>query len=67
MPHRRLFSFLLLAAAMFIGGATLATNALGQPQGKGKKAPPTPVRVVTMASGLVHPWSIAFLPNTTVL
>jgi glucose/arabinose dehydrogenase len=63
MPHRRFLSFLLLAAAMFVAGATLATNAHGQPQGKAKKAPPTPVRVVTMASGLVHPWSIAYLPN----
>src|SRR5580658_11108475 len=67
MRHRRLFSFLLLAAAMFSGGATLATNAHGQPQGKAKKAPPTQVRVVTMTSGLVHPWSIAFLPNGDML
>ncbi len=52
---------------MFIAGATLATDAHGQPQGKAKKAAPTQVHVVTMASGLVHPWSLAFLPNGDML
>jgi glucose/arabinose dehydrogenase len=66
MP-RSFFSFLLLSVAMFVAGATLATDAHGQPQGKAKKAPPTQVRVVTMAGGLVHPWSIAFLPNGDML
>jgi len=65
--RRSLFSLLLLSVAVFIAGATLATDAHGQPQGKAKKAPPTKVRVVTMASGLVHPWSIAFLPNGDML
>jgi glucose/arabinose dehydrogenase len=65
MP-RSLFSFLLLSFAMLIAGTTLAIDAHGQPQGA-KKARPTQVRVVTMASGLVHPWSIAFLPNGDML
>ncbi len=52
---------------MFIAGATLATDAHGQPQGKAKKAAPAQVRVVTMASGLAHPWSLAFLPNGDML
>jgi len=60
-------SFLLLSIAMFIAGATLATDAHGQPQGKAKKAAPTQVHVVTMASGLSHPWSLAFLPNGDML
>ncbi len=64
---KKFFSFLLLSLAMFFAGATLATDAHGQPQGKAKKAPPTRVRVVTMASGLVHPWSVAFLPNGDML
>jgi aldose sugar dehydrogenase len=67
MSRQRLLSCLLLSAAVFIAGATLAPNAHGQPQGKAKKAAPTQVRVVTMASGLVHPWSLAFLPNGDML
>ena len=52
---------------MFVGGSTLAPDAHGQPQVKTKKAPPTQVRVVTLANGLVHPWSIALLPNGDML
>jgi glucose/arabinose dehydrogenase len=52
---------------MCMAGATLATVAHGQPQGKTPKARPTQVRVVTMASGLFHPWSLAFLPNGDIL
>jgi glucose/arabinose dehydrogenase len=58
--------FLLFLVAMFAGGAALAPKAQGQPQGKAK-ARPTQVRVVTMASGLSHPWSLAFLPNGDIL
>jgi glucose/arabinose dehydrogenase len=64
---KRVVSFLLLSFTMFFAGATLATNAHGQPQGKAKKAAPMQVHVVTMASGLVHPWSLAFLPNGDML
>jgi glucose/arabinose dehydrogenase len=67
MPRQRFLPLLLLSLALFIAGATLATDAHGQPQGKAKKAPPTQVRVVTMASGLSHPWSLAFLPNGDML
>src|ERR1700689_1983818 len=67
MSRQRLFSCLLLSAAVFIAGATLAPDAHGQPQGKAKKAAPVQVRVITMASGLVHPWSVAFLPNGDML
>src|SRR6185295_10940001 len=40
------------------------------PQEKAKakaKAKATPVRAVTMATGLWHPWSLAFLPNGDML
>jgi glucose/arabinose dehydrogenase len=63
---RRTFPSFLFALAMFAVGAALAANAHGQPQGKAK-ARPTQVRVVTMASGLSHPWSLAFLPNGDML
>src|ERR1700722_463415 len=66
MP-RHFVPLLLLPAAMFFAGAMLDPNAHGQPQGKAKKAAPTQVRVVTMASGLVHPWSVAFLTNGDML
>lgn len=46
--------------------ALLPTRVNGQPEGK-KKAAPTQVRAVTMASGLWHPWSLAFLPNGDML
>ncbi len=48
--------------------ATLAVN--GQPQASGKKqtkAKQTQVKVTTMATGLWHPWSLAFLPNGDML
>lgn len=63
---KRHYSFALLSVAIFIAGASLATNAHGQPAGK-KKAAPTQVHVTTMATGLVHPWSLAFLPNGDIL
>lgn len=63
---KRPLLFLSFAAAMFVAGATLATNAQGQPQGKAK-ARPTQVRVTTMVSGLSHPWSLAFLPGGDML
>jgi glucose/arabinose dehydrogenase len=57
---------LSLVCVMFIAGASLATNASAQPQGKAK-ARPTQVKVTTMASGLSHPWSLAFLPGGDML
>jgi glucose/arabinose dehydrogenase len=67
MPRQSFAAFLLFSVATFFAGATLAPNAHGQPQGKAKKAPPTRVRTVTVASSLVHPWSLAFLPNGDML
>ena len=55
--------------AVLLGMSTLTVlprRASGQPEGK-KKAPPTPVRTVIMATGLWHPWSLAFLPNGDML
>ena len=56
----------LLSLGILASVSMLPTNAHGQPQGK-KKAAPTQVRVVTMATGLWHPWSLAFLPNGDLL
>lgn len=60
--------FLPLAVLLgiFAALATLPAPVNGQPQGK-KKAPPTRVRTVTMATGLWHPWSLAFLANGDML
>jgi aldose sugar dehydrogenase len=63
----RYLSLVLAAAAVFIAGASLAPTAHGQPQGKAPKARPTQVHVTTMAEGLNHPWSLAFLPNGDML
>jgi glucose/arabinose dehydrogenase len=60
---------LLLSLGMLSSVAPLTTELRGQPQGKekAKKAKQTPVRTVTMATGLWHPWSLAFLPNGDIL
>ena len=63
---RRILLALSVAFVMFIAGATLATNVKGQPVGKAKGRP-TQVKVVTMATGLNHPWSLAFLPDGDML
>jgi len=63
---KRYFSYLLLSAAVFIAGAALSPEAHAQPKGT-KKAAPTRVHVTTIATGLVHPWSLAFLPNGDML
>ena len=62
---KRLIPF-ALALGLFAAIAGLPTRVSGQPPGK-KKAPPTQVRTVTMATGLWHPWSLAFLPNGNML
>ena len=66
-PRKYLYSSLLLIPAIFLAGAALAPEANGQPQGKAPKARPTQVKVTTIASGLNHPWSLAFLPNGDIL
>jgi aldose sugar dehydrogenase len=63
---KRILLPLSIACVMFIAGATLSPNAKGQPVGKAK-ARPTQVKVTTLASGLNHPWSLAFLPNGDML
>jgi len=55
-----------LSLGMLAAVASLPMAVHGQPQGK-KKAAPTQVRTVVMASGLWHPWSLAFLPNGDML
>ncbi|HTA43152.1 MAG TPA: PQQ-dependent sugar dehydrogenase [Bryobacteraceae bacterium] len=60
------FPLLSVMCSMLVAGAMLATHAQGQPQGA-KKARPTQVRVVTMVTGLSHPWSVGFLPNGDML
>ena len=62
---KRFLPFALLLGT-FAAISTLPGPVSGQPQGK-KKAPPTKVRTVTMATGLWHPWSLAFLPNGDML
>jgi glucose/arabinose dehydrogenase len=61
--------FMVLSLGMLVAVATLTTEVRGQPQGeKGKKkATQTQVRTVTMATGLWHPWSLAFLPGGDML
>ena len=64
---QRIFTGLVSLATV----AALATLTIdGQPQASGKKqtkAAPTQVKVTTMATGLWHPWSLAFLPNGDML
>src|SRR5512147_2180364 len=59
----------LLSLGAFVAVATLPMGIQGQPQNKEKKqkAKATPVRTVTMATGLWHPWSLAWLPNGDML
>jgi len=59
----------LLTCGLLVGVLILNTDLHGQPQGKekGKKAKQTKVRTVTMATGLWHPWSLAWLPNGDML
>jgi aldose sugar dehydrogenase len=61
--------FLLLSLGMVATVALLTQEMAGQPQGKekAKKAKKSEIRIVTMATGLWHPWSLAFLPNGDML
>jgi aldose sugar dehydrogenase len=56
-----------LSLATIVTLATLATDLKGQPEAKQKKAAPTRVKTTVMATGLWHPWSLAFLPNGDML
>ena len=61
---------LLLSAGVFIAAVMLPTHLEGQPQGKEKakqKAKQTAVKTTTLATGLWHPWSLAWLPNGDML
>src|SRR5689334_1243921 len=67
---RRGIPLVALSLGAFALVATLPVAVQGQPQAKEKnkaKAKATPVRVVTMATGLWHPWSLAWLPNGDML
>jgi len=59
-----------LSLAVFVMAVLLPTGMQGQPPGKEKnkqKAKQTAVRTVTIATGLWHPWSLAWLPNGDML
>jgi glucose/arabinose dehydrogenase len=59
-----------LSLGVFVAVATLPTSVQGQPQAKEKnkaKAKATAVKTTTMATGLWHPWSLAWLPNGDML
>lgn len=55
---------LMLAAAGLVGSATLA---VGQSQSPTMRSAYHDYRVVTVAEGLVNPWSMAFLPGGDML
>jgi len=59
-----------LSLGVFVAVVTLPMNVQGQPQAKEKnkaKAKATPVKTTTLATGLWHPWSLAWLPNRDML
>src|SRR5580698_11577690 len=58
---------ILLCTAAFAATIFLPSGSQGQPQGKdkAKKAKATAVRTVTIATGLWHPWSLAWLPGAS--
>ena len=59
-----------LSLGVFVAVVTLPTDAQGQPQAKEKnkaKAKATAVKTTTLATGLWHPWSLAWLPNGDML
>lgn len=55
-----------ISAGLLITLSLLPSRVSGQPEGK-KKAAPTVVRTTIIATGLWHPWSLAFLPNGDML
>jgi glucose/arabinose dehydrogenase len=63
-------SMLLISCGVFVTVAMLPLSLPGQPQPKDKakaKAKQTVVKTTTIASGLWHPWSLAWLPNGDML
>jgi glucose/arabinose dehydrogenase len=64
---RNAFFALAVAAGAFTGIAMLPSDLHGQPQGKEKKQKATAVKSSIVASGLSHPWSLAWLPNGDML
>src|SRR5579862_8878613 len=65
----RLLPLVLFSLGALVAVATLPVDIHGQPQAKGKggKAKQTAVKTTTMATGLWHPWSLAWLPNGDML
>jgi glucose/arabinose dehydrogenase len=59
----------VLSLSVFAAVAMLPIGVQGQPQNKEKKqkAKATAVKSTTMATGLWHPWSLAWLPNGDML
>ena len=61
---------LALSLGAFVAVVTLPISVQGQPQPKEKakaKAKATAVKTTTIATGLWHPWSLAWLPNGDML
>ena len=61
---------LAVSLGVLVAVATLPIDVQGQPQVKGKtkqKAKATRVQTTTIATGLWHPWSLAWLPNGDML
>lgn len=56
----------VVSVGVFAAIATLPVDLNGQPQGK-QKAKQTKIKTTTIATGLWHPWSLAWLPNGDML
>src|SRR5215471_15793354 len=59
----------LVTISVFAAAVMLPPSLNGQPSGKekAKKAKQTVVKTTTLATGLWHPWSLAWLPNGDML
>lgn len=59
---------IVFSAAAFVAAFVVPAGVDGQPQAKAKtKAKNAPYKTVTVATGLWHPWSLAWLPNGDML
>jgi aldose sugar dehydrogenase len=69
MVRGKAVSLVALSLGVLVGVATLPLGVQGQPQNKEKKqkAKATAVKTTTLATGLWHPWSLAWLPNGDML
>src|SRR5436305_10929571 len=68
--NRSNISILLSLAACAAFALLLSTDMQGQPQTKEKakgKAKQTQIKTTVVATGLWHPWSMAWLPNGDML